>query len=73
LTIREIITTRKGCGVGAAMLDRIKQTQGAVCIVAKCPTDLCANGWWAAQGFALVGVEYTRQGRALNIWRLDLP
>lgn len=72
LTIREIITTWKGCGVGALMLDRLMHTPGATCIVAKCPADLRANGWWADQGFERVSVELTRHGRDLNLWRLDL-
>lgn len=72
LTIREIITTRKGQGVGAAMLDTLKRTPGAISILAKCPTDLRSNAWYAAQGFALEGTERAKSGRVINVWRLAL-
>lgn len=72
LTIREIITTRKGAGVGAAMLVALKATPGALSLYAKCPADLRANAWYAAQGFTLESTETTRSGRALNCWRLVL-
>lgn len=72
LTIGEIITTRKGAGVGAAMLAVLKTTPGATSLFAKCPQDLNANGWYADQGFALERVETTRTGRRLNCWRLHL-
>jgi hypothetical protein len=72
LTIREIITTRKGAGVGAAMLDTLKRTPGATSILAKCPADLRSNAWYAAQGFALESTEAAKSGRVINVWKLAL-
>lgn len=72
LTIREIITTRKQAGVGAAMLDTLKRTPGATSLFAKCPVELTANHWYKSQGFMLEGTEKTRTGRMLNLWRLRL-
>lgn len=72
LTIREIIVTRPGQGIGTAILDTLKQTPGAACIVAKCPTDLPSNGWYSSRGFALVATERTRTGKDINVWKLDL-
>lgn len=69
VTIREIISTRKGAG--REMLDVLK-AQGAACIVARCPAHLESNGWYERMGFRLERVETTRTGRALNVWRLPL-
>lgn len=71
LTIREIIATRPGAG--SELLARLRETPGAACIVAKCPTDLAANGWYARKGFERVGTERTRTGREVATWRLSLP
>lgn len=70
LTIREIISLQPG--VGAAMLDTLKRTPGALCIVAKCPVDLDSNHWYARRGFVLVGTETAKSGRGINVWRLAL-
>lgn len=70
LTIREIISTRPGAG--QAMLACLRVAPGAACIVAKCPADLAANGWYARQGFRLAVTETARSGRVLNVWRLEL-
>lgn len=72
LTIREVIVTQPRSGIGAAMLATLRQTEGATCIVAKCPVELSANAWYARQGFAHVTTEQTRSGRAINVWQLDL-
>lgn len=72
ITIREIITTQKGAGIGAAMLAMLKQTPGATSLYAKCPTDLRANCWYGAQGFVCEGIENTKTGRRVNCWRLNL-
>ncbi len=72
ITIREIITTRKGVGIGRAMLAILAQTPGATSLFAKCPSDLRANDWYAAQGFALERTETTRTGRRVNCWRRAL-
>jgi len=71
LTIREIISTRPGAG--QEMLAILRAWPGATRIVAKCPAWLSANSWYARRGFALAGTETTRTGRALNVWRLELP
>ena len=70
LTIREIIATRHGAG--SEMLETLKATAGAMCIVAKCPVDLDSNTWYAARGFALDRTEQAKSGREINVWRLEL-
>lgn len=70
LTIREIISTRPGAG--SAMLRQLRQTPGALRIVAKCPADLDSNGWYQRRGFALERTEQAKSGRAINVWRLEL-
>lgn len=70
LTIREIISTRPGAGRN--MLATLRQTPGAIAIVAKCPVDLPANEWYQKRSFMLHSTEITRTGRAVNIWRLAL-
>jgi GNAT superfamily N-acetyltransferase len=77
LTIREIIVQKdhQGRGVGRLLLNLLKRkarAAGATSLFARCPVDLPANGWYAAMGFALEGVEATRSGRELNLWRLTL-
>ena len=70
LTIREIISTRHGAG--GEMLEILRQTPGAACIVAKCPADLAANAWYRRRGFTLDHDEQTKNGRRLHVWRLAL-
>lgn len=70
LTIREIISTK--AGAGSRILDILRLTPGAVCIVAKCPGHLPSNGWYKRRGFELVSTEETRGGKPINIWRLSL-
>lgn len=70
LTIREIISTRKGAGT--EMLGTLRQVPGAKRLVAKCPSHLPANGWYEAKGFRKVGTEATRSGRLLLVWELPL-
>lgn len=70
LTIREIISTRRGAG--QEMLRRLKAVPNATCLLARCPCDLPSNDWYARRGFRLHGRETTRTGRVLNVWRLDL-
>lgn len=74
LTVREIIVTpeRRGQGVGMAMLAQLKTVPGALSVYAKCPADLSANGWYAREGFECEGVEITKTGREMNLWRLRL-
>lgn len=70
LTIREIISQRRGAG--QEMLDRLKIVPGAVCLFAKCPSDLPANSWYEKRGFIKAGEETTKSGRLLICWRFDL-
>ena len=70
LTIREIIATTPG--VGSEMLAQLRRVPGAHCIVAKCPCDLAANGWYAHRGFSLHATETARSGRTINVWLLQL-
>ena len=69
LTIREIISTRRGAG--SEMLAVLKTVPGAVSLFAKCPADLPANGWYVRRGFVCEGEETTRTGRRLKLWRLQ--
>ena len=69
LTIREIISTKPGAG--SKMLDILK-TKDAHSIFAKCPEDLEANKWYQKKGFVLEGMEITKSGRKLKLWRLFL-
>lgn len=73
ITIREIISTCPGAG--SEMIRRlvaIGAEKGAASIFAKCPADLEANKWYARRGFDLAGVEVTKSGRELKLWRLSL-
>lgn len=72
LTIREILSYRKGAG--SEMLERLKEqkSNGATSIFAKCPEELCANKWYQHKGFKFQGTERTRSGRRLKLWRLPL-
>lgn len=74
LTIREILVVpeQQRRGIGRMMLERLKQTPGAQCIVAKCPAHLPSNGWYKRRGFVLADKETTRGGKPINIWRLEL-
>jgi len=74
LTIREIIVLpeRQGQGIGTAILEQLKFTPNAVSIFAKCPFDLDANDWYHALGFTDEGMEITKSGRWLRLWRLTL-
>jgi len=70
LTIREIISTRRGAG--SRMLTVLKTVPGADSLFAKCPADLPANDWYARRGFVCEGIETTKTGRELKLWRLKL-
>ena len=70
ITIREIISTRRGAG--SEMLERLTTVPGTKSIFAKCPADLPANEWYARRGFICEGEQETRNGRKLKLWRLTL-
>ena len=70
LTIREIISTKPGAG--SAMLSDLMFNPDATSIFAKCPTDIPTNNWYERQGFICEGVETTRTGRELKLWRYNL-
>lgn len=70
LTIREIISQKQGAG--SAMLETLKRTPNAICIVAKCPIDLASNEWYSRRGFTLSHTEQAKSGRIINVWRLEL-
>ena len=70
LTIREIISTRRGAG--GEMLDILRRTPGAMSLFAKCPADLPANAWYERRGFVCEGEGTTRTGRRLKLWRFRL-
>ena len=53
LTIREIITTRKGAG--SEILEILKRTPNAIALFAKCPQELPANNWYQRRGFMCEG------------------
>lgn len=74
LTIREIIVQadRQSQGVGSTMLAELKSTPGACSLFAKCPVELAANGWYASRGFIMEGIETTKSGRQLKLWRYEL-
>lgn len=70
LTIREIISQRKGAGT--EMLKRLKLIDGVEKIFAKCPSDLDSNGWYEHMGFELTGYEFSNRGRKINHWTLEI-
>lgn len=69
ITIREIISTQKGSG--QRMLEYLK-SQGGTSLFAKCPYSLSSNEWYQKRGFILEGIELTKKGNKLNLWRLTL-
>jgi hypothetical protein len=70
LTIREIISQKPGAG--SAMLETLRRTPNAVCIVAKCPVDLASNEWYVRRGFELSLTEQAKSGRIINVWKLSI-
>lgn len=73
ITIHEILSCVPGTGTRMLeILWKIGKSRNASCIVAKCPDDLAANGWYASHGFKHAGIHETASGRTLNIWLLQL-
>jgi len=69
LTIREIISTKKGAG--SIILEILKKCEVSN-ILAKCPVQLESNEWYKKNGFSLSRVERTRSGKDINVWILKL-
>lgn len=74
ITIREILVQPidRLQGIGREMVEKLTQVQGATSIFAKCPINLPANGWYRHLGFADEGSEWTKSGRELRRWRLQI-
>jgi hypothetical protein len=70
LTIHDLLSYRPGAG--QELLARLKVIPGALCLLARVPADLAANGWYARRGFVLDREEQSRTGKPLNIWVLKL-
>ena len=70
LTIREIISTKKGSG--SKMLEILKETPGAISLFAKCPIQLESNLWYKKMGFVYEGIEITKNNNQLNLWRYKI-
>lgn len=70
LTVREIISVRKGAG--SLMLGMLRSMQGVKFILARCPADLDANSWYQQRGFQLRSTFVTKTGRVLNEWVLAM-
>lgn len=41
-------------------------------IQAVCPADMDSNAWYEKRGFTLFEVKFSRTGRELNVWRLNV-
>lgn len=67
LTIREILSTRKGAG--RKMLRRLELTPDATSLFAKCPVRLPANAWYSRQGFHVERLETVNSGAKVMHWR----
>lgn len=67
LTIREIISTRKGAG--RRILRRLELTPGATSLFAKCPVSLPSNAWYGRQGFHVERMETLNSGAKVLHWR----
>lgn len=76
-TICELIVLpeRRGQGIGRRLIGSvigIARQRACTSVLAKCPADLPANGFYEHLGFRLETVEQTRTGRKIHVWRLLL-
>jgi GNAT superfamily N-acetyltransferase len=75
LTVRELLVLprRRGEGRARRLVEhlRIRQRHAARRMVAKCPADLPANGFWEHLGFRLERQEAGK--RPVNVWVWDFP
>lgn len=74
VTIREILVLPgfRKTGIGSSILGRLKEIPGATSIFAKCPYGLSANDWYFRRGFTDQGVETTKAGKWLRLWRFQI-
>lgn len=78
VSVREIIVlpSRRHDGVGRSLLNCVINRAGRVAnirgLVACCPADLPANGFWEQIGFRKAGTKMAPSGRRIIVWRLDL-
>ena len=75
LTICEIIVlpNRQNRLIGSGILRQLRlvaKQANCTSLLAKCPADLAANGWYEHRGFVHEATETTKTGRAVNVWRL---
>lgn len=66
VVIREIIVLpfRRGTGVGRRMVDMVREKYPQRPLLAKCPREYDANGFWSRMGF----VEAESNGRCREWW-----
>ena len=62
---------RRG-GIGSELVDRLAAESPHDKIVAKCPAELPANDFYAAQGWECIGRDEGKN-RPLNIWEYEIP
>lgn len=55
--------------IGTQIIAYLKQIPDATSIFAKCPVDLPANYWYQYLEFIDEGIETTKTGRRLRLWR----
>lgn len=74
VTICELIVVPhcRGRGLGRFAIHELSKVPGATSLLAKCPADLAANGFYEHLGFALEATQHSHTGRAVNVWRLAL-
>lgn len=69
VTVYEIavVPERQGCGLGRELIAAIERNTRSPLVRARCPVDSDSNGFYAALGFAVAGVEPGKR-RPLNRW-----
>ena len=67
-----ILPEKQGSGIGTKILEYLKSKPGVKSIVARCPSELQANGWYNKKGFSKTGEQITKAGKAVYVWRLSL-
>lgn len=59
-------------GIGKSLVEQIKADTPHSKIVAKCPVDLSANGWYERTGWDRINTIEKSDKRDLNVWQLSL-